>query len=171
MNTIFRAQGRLFATVRADLCRAHMFAAERVGFLLCSAARVANGGLLILAGNYEPVDDNDYLDDPRAAAMMGPAAIRKAMQRAYNNGSQNVSIFHIHMHDHFGQPGFSKIDLVESRKFVPDFFNVAPSIPHGAIVLSKDKAYGLCWLGATHQPEPVSRFEQIGAPLQFWGGQ
>jgi len=81
MNTIFRAQVGCFAPVRAIFAGAICSAAERVGFLLCSAARVANGGLLILAGNYEPVDDNDY-PTIREPPPDGPAAIRQGpMQR------------------------------------------------------------------------------------------
>lgn len=169
MNVIFRAKNELFAHVRSDLKRRHAFAAERVGFLACQATRI-DGGLLILAASYDPVSDDDYLNDPRAAAMMGPSAIRKAMQKAYNGGAQNVSIFHIHMHEHRGLPGFSSIDLAESRKFVPDFFNVAPLMPHGAIVLSYDKAAGACWLAQDHEPVAIKHFEMVGAPMKSWNG-
>jgi hypothetical protein len=38
MSIMFRARSDLLATVRHDLERRHAFAAERVGFLVCSAA-------------------------------------------------------------------------------------------------------------------------------------
>lgn len=59
--------------------------------------------------------------------------------------------------------------MIESRKFVPDFFNVAPAMPHGAIVLSLDQAVGLCWPELGAMPVPIDRFASVGAPLQTWG--
>jgi len=119
MTMLFRAGAELFAAVRQDLHRPHPFAAERVGFLACRAARLAGNGLIILATTYEPVADEDYLEDHTVGAMMGPAAIRKAMQRAYNSALGDISIFHVHMHECSGHPGFSRTDLTESAKFVP----------------------------------------------------
>jgi hypothetical protein len=168
MTVIFRARDELFAAVRRDLQRPHPFAAERVGFLLCRAGGVAGCGVVILAADYHAVDDNDYLDDRRVGAMMGSGAIRKAMQRAYNGGAQDISLFHIHMHEHLGTPGFSRVDLTESVKFVPDFFNALPAMPHGAIVLSHDRAAGLCWPKPGASPVPIGRFASVGAPLAVW---
>ena len=42
-----------------------------VGFLACRAARLANNGLIILATEYHPVADDDYVEDPTVGAMMG----------------------------------------------------------------------------------------------------
>ena len=166
---IFRAPSDLWETVRRDLERPHPFAAERVGFLVCRAAKLAGEGLAILATAFDSVADEDYLDDPSVGAMMGPTAIRKALQRAYNNGAEDLSIFHVHMHEHRGLPGFSPIDVRENKKFVPDFFNVAPVMPHGAIVLSRNQAAGLCWYAQHAVPVPIDRFASVGAPLRMWG--
>jgi hypothetical protein len=169
MTILFRARKTLLDSVRSDLERRHAFAGERVGFFACRPARLENGGLLIVVADYEPLADDDYVNDRSAAAVMGPNAIRKAMQRALNGGAGDLSLFHVHMHNHRGIPGFSGIDLREDRKFVPDFFNVAPSVPHGAIVLSRNKAAGLCWTARGEEPRPVNRFEIVGAPFSFWG--
>ena len=169
MNLIFRARSDLMRHVRADLSRRHAFAAERVGFLTCRSGRLDDGGLVILAFAYDAVAYEDYLDDPTVGAMMGSAAIRKAMQRAYRCGAADLGLFHIHMHHHRGIPGFSRVDRSENAKFVPDFFNVAPTMPHGAIVLSLDRAAGMCWLQQADQPHPVTRFAMVGGPLQLWG--
>jgi len=166
---IFRARSDLLAAVRKDLHRPHPFAAERVGFLICRAGRLADGGIVVLAIGYDPVADDHYLDDPRVGAMMGPAAIRAAMQRAYHGGAEDLGLFHVHMHGHYGPTGFSAIDARESRKFVPDFFHVAPGMPHGAIVLSLDQAVGLCWPVPGASPLPIDRFGSVGAPLLTWG--
>lgn len=166
---IFRARSDLFDAVRADLHRSHPFAAERVGFLVCRAGRLADGGIVVLPIGYDPVADENYIDDPSVGAMMGPAAIRSAMQRAYNAGAEDLGIFHVHLHAHRGRTGFSKVDDRESRKFVPDFFNVAPTMPHGAIVLSLDQAVGRCWPAPGATPVEIDRFASVGAPLKMWG--
>jgi hypothetical protein len=168
MTVLFRARDDLFKAVRHDLHRRHPFAAERVGFLLCRAGSLTGDGLVILAGGYHSVEDDDYLDDPKVGAMMGPAAIRKGMQRAYNGGAQDIGLFHVHMHEHRGVPGFSRVDLTESMKFVPDFFNAVPAMPHGAIVLSLDRAVGLCWRKRGNSPVAIDRFASVGAPLRLW---
>jgi len=168
VSIVFRARSDLLARVRADLHRPHPFAAERVGFVVCRAGRLARGGLVIVAADYEPVADEDYLDNPKVGATMGPAAIRKALQRAYNGGAADLAMFHVHMHAHRGMPGFSAVDHRESRRFVPDFFNIAPHVPHGALVLSRDRAFGLCWTGPDAAPVEIDRFASVGAPLLFW---
>jgi hypothetical protein len=171
MTIVFRAQRDFLDRVRRDLDRPHPFAAERVGFLVCSAGHLNDGGLVILAAEYDPVADEDYVNDRSVGAMMGPGAIRKAIQRAYNAGAEDLSLFHVHMHEHRGLPGFSGIDLAENRKFVPDFFNVAPTMPHGAVVLSRDLAVGLCWRTQNAKPVPIDRFASVGAPLIMWEGR
>lgn len=154
--------------VRADLARRHAFASERIGFLICRAGRLDDGGVAVLATGYDPIADGDYVDDPTVGAMMGPAAIRKALQRAYNGGARDLGLFHIHMHHHRGMPGFSDVDLSESEQFVPDFFNVAPDMPHGAIVLSLNRATGRCWMPQDEKPLPITHFAMIGGPLELW---
>ena len=72
------------------------------------------------------------------------------------------------MHDHDGDPGFSRVDDRENRKFVPDFFSVAPAMPHGAIVLSNDRAAGMIWIGKEDGPARIERFSAVGAPLRHW---
>jgi hypothetical protein len=168
MTIVFRAPSALLDRVREDLHRRHPFADERVGFFVCRAGRLPGGGLVVLAGGYQPVADDDYLPDPTVGAMMGPTAIRKAMQRALNGGGEDVSMFHVHMHGHRGPTDFSEVDDRESRKFVPDFFHVAPAMPHGAIVLSLDQAMGFCWAAPGMGPVPIDRFSSVGAPLQIW---
>lgn len=171
MTTIFRACGDMLKMVRDDLERPHSFAAERVGFFLCRAGKLSGHGLIILAATYDPVDDEDYLPDDSVGAMMGPAAIRKALQRVYAGGAGDISLFHVHMHGHIGLPGFSRVDVTESKKFVPDFFNVAPLMPHGIIVLSYDRAVGLCWRGPREEPTMIDRFAHVGAPMRLWEGK
>jgi hypothetical protein len=163
MTIHFKILATLRDQIQRDLRRRHAFAAERVGFISCVPAKTPSG-LLIAAVGYHPVADADYLPDRRVGAMMGPAAIRKALQFAYNHP---VSMFHVHLHDHCGSPGFSGTDFRETQAFVPDFFKVQASLPHGALVLSQDSAVARCWRMAGAAPEWISKITVVGSPLTF----
>jgi hypothetical protein len=162
VKAIFKATDRFLRDVRRDLARPHHFAAERVGFISIRAASAGNR-LILLAGGYHPVADDDYIDDPSVGAMMGQEAIRKALNVAL---LQPIGMFHVHMHEHEGRPAFSRMDRREQLKFVPDFFKVRRQMPHGAIVLSHDRAIGRVWLN----PETVvaiPEFDTVGPHMMI----
>lgn len=161
MKIEFRLSQALYQSIHADLSRKHRFAAERVGFIACASGSLDGGGLLLLAESYLPVADDHYVDNPRAGATMGSAAIRVALQTAYN---RPISMFHVHRHEHLGTPSFSGIDLRESRRFIPDFFKVQSQRSHGVIVLSQNSATGLCWNPGAKDPITINRFAVIGQP-------
>lgn len=167
MKAELRISGKLLDEIRADLRRFHAFAHERVGFLTCGISPLG-GKLQLLAREYRPVEDDDYLRDPSVGAMVGPDGMRKALQMAYRHKS---ALFHLHTHGGNGVPGFSGIDLRESAKFVPSFFNVIPTVPHGAIVLSNNSARGLLWLDQTQGPVQISGYCRVGIPTARFGGQ
>ena len=161
MKVRFKITSRLLTAIRSDLQRPHQFARERVGFI--SAGLSAFGdGLLVLAREYRPVADDEYLDDPTVGAMMGPDAIRNALQWALQDG---VAMFHVHTHGGRGIPGFSRIDIRENAKFVPE---VAPQCAHGAIVLSDTAAHGLIWVCRSRPNYSVTSFVEVGVPLRKW---
>lgn len=162
MKILFKIAGQLLHSIRADLVRPHAFAAERVGFISCRVGGLKPSGVIILAQDYHPVADVDYLEDMTVGAMMGAGAIRKALEYAYNH---KVSMFHVHLHANFGLPKFSKTDLRESEKFVPDFWNVRPEMPHGAIILSYNSIAGRCWYPGKKKPLQMQRFQIVGFPI------
>src|SRR5262249_672672 len=162
MRILFKIRRDLLLALAADLRRPHAFASERVGFLLCRPAALPDNGLMILPQRFDGVADGDYVHEPDAGATMGPAAIRKALQVSYNAAA---CMFHVHIHEHRGKPGFSRIDARETARFVPDFWNVQPNLPHGAIVLSSDSAFGKCWLPGTAAPLEISEFVVVGVPV------
>jgi len=164
MKVVFKVVDRLLERVRLDFARPHEFAAERVGFFVCRVASLVPEGVVVLAHDYRPVEDEDYIDDPSVGAMMGPTAIRKAMEFALNN---KAGMFHVHMHEHIGRPRFSRVDSRESAKFVPDFWNVRPEMPHGALVASKDSLWGLCWYPGLSEPIEIDEFVVVGSPIVF----
>lgn len=166
MKAIFKCTDKLLTTVRSDLVRPHEFAAERVGFLSCRFGSLPNGGFVILACGYHPVEDTDYIDDQAYGALIGPSAIRKALQHTYNYA---VGMFHVHMHAHRDKPGLSTIDKNEMAKLVPNFFNARNTVPHGALVLSVDSACGFFWLPNRPLPAPITKIVAVGAPMTIIG--
>jgi hypothetical protein len=161
MRTIFRATDRFLEDVRRDLARPHPFAAERVGFISIRATSADDDTLLLLAADYHPLADDEYVDDSTVGAMMGQEAIRKALEVAL---MRSVGIIHVHMHEHSGRPHFSRIDVREQLKFVPDFFKVRREMPHGAVVLSHDRANGRIWLDRDTIVN-ISEFDVMGRRL------
>jgi len=164
MRAAFKITGTLLGDVYHDLRRPHPFAAERVGFLSCRVGALKPAGWVILAHQFHTVADADYVADHTVGAMMGPHAIRKAMQVALG---AEVGIFHVHIHEHRGRPGFSGTDLRETAKFIPDFWHVRPHMVHGAIVLSIDSIVGLCWHPQASAPLPISEFSLVGTPMRL----
>jgi hypothetical protein len=161
MKISFRLPQELYQGMQKDLSRKHRFALERVGFIECASGATDEGGLILLAQSYHPVADDHYVNDPRAGATINSSAFRAVLQRAYG---RQVSIFHVHRHEHRGVPRFSETDIRESYKFVPDFFKVQRERSHGVIVLSHDSAYGLCWHPGESQPGSIREFGLIGRP-------
>lgn len=165
MKVHFKITATLLTSIRYDLQRRHPFAHERVGFIAASLS-ACGPDLLVLAREYRPVRDDEYLRDPGVGAMMGADAIRRALQWAMQDG---IALFHVHTHGGRGVPSFSPIDLCENAKFVPDFFKVAPQCAHGAIVLSDTAAHGLVWFGRSQSGHVINAFIEVGVPLRKWG--
>lgn len=163
MKLLFKMNWSLRRAALDDLDRPHSFAYERVGFI-CGRAASINNGLMIVAESYDKVDDDNYIRDPRVGARINGDAIRSALQLSL---TKNVGLFHVHMHEHKGVPRPSRTDLVESKKFIPDFFNVTPAMPHGTLILSEDSAFGLCWLGKGKEPKVIDRIEFCGSPFRM----
>jgi len=167
MKTRMKIPRRLLADIRTDLRRPHHFAYERIGFLTAGAARCEDGDVLLLAREYLPVADADYMPNPRVGAMIGPDAMRKGLQLAYKTRS---ALIHLHTHGGKGRPEFSGIDIDDGKKFVPSFFNVVSHMPHALLVLSDESARGLLWMNKTGTPTYIDEFIQVGAPLLKFGG-
>lgn len=164
MRAHFRITSDLLAHIRRDLGRSHPFAAERVGFLTCRVGTLARNEFVVLGQTWHPVRDEDYVKDFSVGAMIGPAAFRKILQYGYAN---RVSVFHVHLHEHDGIPRFSRTDERETEKFVPDFWNVRPEFPHGALVLSNTSVTGRCWCPRASKPIPISEFRIVSAPMRW----
>ncbi|MGY3495929.1 hypothetical protein [Bradyrhizobium sp. USDA 4502] len=163
MKTIFKATDRFLEEVRRDLARPHPFAAERVGFISVRATTVGDDSLVLLAADYHPLADDEYVDDSTVGAMMGQEAIRKALEIAL---LRSVGMVHVHLHEHHGRPHFSRTDVREQLRFIPDFFKVRREMPHGAVVLSHDRANGRVWLDRDTIVD-ISEFDVVGRRLSI----
>jgi hypothetical protein len=164
MNISFKTTRALWEAVRRNLVRPHPFAFERVGFISCRPGTLKDG-LILIAHAYHTVADDDYIADPSVGAMMSAKAIRKALQVSYTNP---VSMFHVHGHFHQRSPGFSRTDLNEAARFVPDFWHVRSEYPHGIIVIGKQKGCGLCWHPGIDSPSNIMNFTIVGCPQEKW---
>lgn len=163
MRFVFRATDRFMGEMREDLSRGHHFAHERIGFITTKIAAGADS-LVLLADGYHPVADEDYVYDPSVGARIGQEALRKALDLALLNP---VGVFHVHMHlIPTARLWFSSIDLREQLNFVPDFFKVRSTVPHGALVLSPSSAAGLVWTSGEAMT-PIAEFNTIGAQLKI----
>ncbi len=165
MSARVRIPSSQLEDIHRDLDRPHAFAFERVGFLICGAATVPGGEILLSAQQWLPTDDDHYINDPRAGATIGAAAFRRVFELIYN---QPATVLHLHRHEHRGVPGFSRTDAISMAQFVPGFFNACHTHPHGAVVLSHDAAVGALWLRKGAKPVAINRFDFVGQPIRTW---
>src|SRR3546814_16774632 len=87
-TTLFRSIARAWHANRVEsLDPAHaariISRMERDVFLTAGAVRMDNGDVALLAREYQPVADEDYVPNPRVGAMIGPDAMRHGLQFAY----------------------------------------------------------------------------------------
>jgi hypothetical protein len=164
MTIHFKMLETLREAIMRDLRRPHPHAGERVGFV---SARFGNSlhGLIVLAHSFHPVSDEHYDVDHEVGARFNSAAVRAALQVAL---SDDVGMFHVHVHTHRGIPWPSDMDWSEWKKFVPDFWHVRPNLPHGALILSEDRINGWCWYPRTNHPIRIHRFTLVGGGMQSW---
>lgn len=77
MSARIRIPQKLYEDIQADLARSHAHAYERVGFLYCRrVAAIPNP--ILLAVEYQPVADANYIADSSVGARIGSMAIHDA---------------------------------------------------------------------------------------------
>jgi hypothetical protein len=166
MSIIIRLTRKLYEEVLSDLRRPHAHAAERVGFLYGRLAQAPHP--LILMTHYSPVADERYVHDLDVGARIDGDAIRTAMQGVLDTGT---GVFHTHLHEWLGRPGFSVVDNRELPKLVPAFQAVGRGQATGLFLLSPDSAIADVWLPGAQRPQRAGRITIVGYPLQFLGGE
>jgi hypothetical protein len=160
-----RIPDTLFHEMLCDLRRPHEYAYERVGFMCCRQSALRSGNLL-LAYKYKPIRDDQYLEDRTVGARFDGSSIREAMQTALTEGS---SVFHVHLHEHRGQPRLSGTDIREMQQIMPCFVNLRPDRLHGALVLSVDSAFARVWgIDLAPQGQTPDRLSLVGSRMKLW---
>jgi hypothetical protein len=162
MKTIVRIPRRLLVEVGEDLDRPHVFARERLGFVLARWAEAA-GELVVLPFEYISIADENYLDDASVGAKMNSTAIRAALQATLNS---RAACLHVHAH-HPTMPFFGNLDLVEQEKLMPSFRATVPNAPHGALLLYGTGALARLWSGDDGRPSYAERVTVVGFPMRF----
>lgn len=159
-----RLLNSLVETMKEDLARPHPFARERIGFLSVCKGIGEDNSLILLPTDYRPVADEHYLEDPEVGARISSHAIRQELQHILNTGN---GVLHVHIHEHDGKPRLSKTDLKELPNLVASMQSAKRDVPHGLLVLSKDKCRA--WIRLPDEekftePEIIST---IGSPMTF----
>lgn len=162
MTVAIRFARSLFDRIRADLSRPHPFAAERIGFAYGDL--VDAGTRLILMTAYEPVGDDDYIDDPMCGARIDSQAIRTAMQGVLN---RRQGAFHVHMHRWPGQPFLSKTDAAEIPDIVTGLRRVGTTFANGILLLHDIECAGWVWLPGAESPVEADSVSVVGFPFHI----
>lgn len=131
----FRIPRSIRCMMLEDLRRPHPWSFERVGFLFTKSKLLNSQTLLIIAIEYVPVGDTDYIEDESVGARISSNAIRQAMQGSLNKKS---GCFHVHLHDHRGIPKPSFTDIEGLPGVVRSLSNVASRQANGILILSKN---------------------------------
>jgi hypothetical protein len=164
MRVHFKITDLLLRHIQCDLRRPHSVALERVGFVTCRVGRTADG-LMVLARGFKPVADEHYMHNPHVGAAINGDAVRLALQHAY--AYPDVMMF-IHEHAHDGPTRPSRVDLECWRRMIPNFWNVRPELPHGALILSHDSGMGQLWIPHQTGPVGIGRFSVVGTSVRRW---
>jgi hypothetical protein len=158
----FRIPRQIEQEMRDSLMRPHPFAAERVGFVFTKWSRSKRGGRIILVCGYEPVPDDDYINDPNVGARINSSAIRRAMQRALTTGE---GALHVHVHDHDGPPGPSRTDRQELGPMMQSIRNASPHAVHGLLILSRDAAWIEALVPGCMPFQAIKNISVVGFPM------
>jgi len=162
MKTQVRIARQLYNRIMADMGRPHSFAYERIGFCRARIGNEKSSNPIIFLTEYWSVPDDQYIADEYAGARINSEAIRNALQSSL---SDDVGIFHIHMHDFPGIPSFSPMDRREIPRIVQSLTFTNPGVPHGMLVFGRDKAYAeVCMPNDILRP--VDRITVVGHPTQ-----
>lgn len=168
MSIQLKLSGALYQQMIRDFARPHPFAAERVAFVSGRLGTLIGDGQLILLTRYHPIPDDHYIDDPDVGARINSEAITRAMHAVYHGRLQREGIFHVHLHQHRGQPAPSKTDWHEIPKLMPGFQAVGRQAAHGMIILSADHGSAWVWLPGRKEPTVGDCLSVIGVPIQVF---
>lgn len=162
--TIVRIPEILRVQMLEDLRRPHPYAAERVGFLYTRSQKLKANVVLVIATEYSPVRDLDYIKDPSVGAKIGSTAIRGAMQQMLE---RQEGCFHVHLHGHRGRPSPSPTDQQSLPGVADSLANVSAEQVTGFLILSQDDFYCQLRLPGRSRLSSPEQITGVGFPMKF----
>lgn len=160
----FKIPKQIHQQMLDDLNRKHPFAHERVGFLYTISKKIDPNITLILAKEYCPIPDLDYIKDKSVGAKIGSNAIRTAMEKLFN---QKGGCFHVHLHAHSGSPFPSYIDKISLPEIADSFSNITQNQANGFLILSNDSFYSSIKLSDEKHLITPELISTIGWPMHI----
>lgn len=160
----FRIPKFIYELMQEDLRKPHPFAYERVGFVFTKTILLFDTSYLIVATDYLPVADEDYIEDMNVGAKINSNSIRTAMQGIVD---RNGGCFHVHLHNHSGKPYPSFTDLESLPGIVNSFSNIASKQANGILILSRDGFYTDIKYGKEIQTYKANTISVVGYPFLF----
>jgi hypothetical protein len=164
MKVEIRIPGALYQEAVEDLRRPHPHAYERVGFFSSAVKLLNPQHCLVLLRHYHSVPDEHYLEDPTIGALIGVEAITEAMQRTLNEVSGQ---FHVHIHEHYGEPGPSLDDIKGLPPVVRSLASTSPQQASGYLIFSNDLAWSEVIVPGQTEPHLATKISVVGFPMQF----
>jgi len=161
---IIRIPASIYKQAIDDLKRPHPFAFERVGFFSTSVSRTHKGRCIATITQYHSLEDNQYINDQNAGAVISSESIRQCMQRILKT---KKGCFHVHLHNHSGKPSPSFTDLSSLPSVARSFFNTNPDLCSGYIILSKNSFYVSILNAKPSISIEPERITVIGYPMSF----
>lgn len=160
IDITFKIPKFLKEKIDLDLSRKHSHAYERVGFILTKTYKTDNN-LIVLAYDYEPVGDENYIVDEEVGAKINSKAIKRSLEIA---NSKNCGVFHVHKHEHTDKPIESKSDIDGIRPLIKSVSNINKEA-FGYVILSQDSA--LCKVIIGNEFTEVNTYSEVGYPMNF----
>jgi len=158
----------LYAAMLQDLSRPHPHAWERVGFAYGKLSMTPGLVPIIYLYRYSGVEDERYLESDEYGALIDRYAILQVRQELRKRRGMHECAFHVHVHEHHGQPGLSKPDRQSLPSLIPSFQLMDPTGAHGLLVLSSDHGIAWVWLPGESQPCPARAITIVGAPMRVF---
>lgn len=127
--------GRMARHMREDLLLSPIAGEERLGVALVRYASSYNRSVVVLT-EYRALPNDGYVELVSAPVSFD---VRWFMAEAERAASVNAGVFLVHLHDHYGMPWFSPIDMRTNREVLLPISCIDHALPTGALVLSRDR--------------------------------
>lgn len=162
-----RMSKALYDLICKDLARPHEHACERVGFVFGRISERYGRDPIIYLMHYQPVADERYIQSNDFGALIDDAVILETMQEIRRQRGTGYGAFHVHIHEHVGQPSFSRPDIKSLPAMIPSFQRMDTKGADGLLLLSENHGIAMVWL-SDQDAVFASTISVIGAPIKIF---